>query len=143
MKKIIYILLFFLPFSLLFSQQTYMYTNYHLNKVIYNPALSGLSDYTEAGFNIRNQWSGLEGAPQTQIFTINGPLKNKNMGLGGNVFNDQLGAESRIGVSFNYSYSLKLNDDLNFSLGLSAGFIQYKLDNTIVKCSLLISNNLT
>ena len=131
MKHVVYILLFFIP-NFLLSQQTYIYTNYNLNKVIYNPALCGIEDFAEAGFNIRNQWSGLDGAPQTQIFTINGPIKNKNMGLGGNVFSDQLGAESRIGFSLNYSYSLKLNDDLNLSLGLSAGIIQYKLDNTVV-----------
>ena len=83
MKKLIYILLCFIPLNLLLAQQTYIYTNYNLNKVIYNPALSGLNDFTEANFNIRNQWSGLEGAPQTQIFTIHGPIKNKNMGLGG------------------------------------------------------------
>tara|TARA_B100001750_G_C15512590_1_gene604702 strand:+ start:596 stop:1492 length:897 start_codon:yes stop_codon:yes gene_type:complete len=132
MKKLIYILLCFIPLNLLLAQQTYIYTNYNLNKVIYNPALCGLNDFTEANFNIRNQWSGLEGAPQTQIFTIHGPIKNKNMGLGGNVFSDQLGAESRIGFSFSYSYNLQLNNDLNLSLGLSAGVMQYKLDNTIV-----------
>ena len=80
MKHLVYILLFFIP-NFLFSQQTYIYTNYNLNKVIYNPALCGLEDFAEAGFNIRNQWSGLDGAPQTQIFTINGPIKNKNMFL--------------------------------------------------------------
>ena len=126
MKHVVYILLFFIP-SFLLAQQTYIYTNYNLNKVIYNPAFCGLEDFAEAGFNIRNQWSGLDGAPQTQIFTINGPIKNKNMGLGGNVFSDQLGAESRIGLSFNYSYSLKLNDDLNLSatVGLNSTLNKY------------------
>jgi hypothetical protein len=54
------------------------------------------------------------------------------MAVGATAFKDVAGADSRRGINVSYAYHLRLKDDMSLSLGLSAGFLQYKLDHTIV-----------
>jgi type IX secretion system PorP/SprF family membrane protein len=57
-----------------FSQQKPHYTQYILNNYILNPALSGIENYTDVKLSHRHQWVGLQDAPVTTYFTIQGPL---------------------------------------------------------------------
>ena len=56
------------------AQQKPYYTQYILNNYILNPALSGIESYTDVKLSYRNQWTGIEGAPVTTYFSIQGPL---------------------------------------------------------------------
>jgi hypothetical protein len=47
------------------------YTQYILNNYILNPALSGIENYTNLKMSYRNQWTAIDGAPETVYFTIN------------------------------------------------------------------------
>lgn len=57
------------------AQQRPYYTQYVLNNFILNPAVAGIENYTDVKLSHRNQWIGLNGAPVTTYFTIQGPLK--------------------------------------------------------------------
>ena len=54
------------------------------------------------------------------------------MGLGATAFKDVAGADSRRGITLSYAYHLRVKNDMSLSLGLSAGFLQYRLDHTII-----------
>lgn len=61
--------------SLVKAQQLPFYTQYVLNPFVSNPALAGIENYWDVKMSYRNQWQGIEGAPQTTYFTINGSRK--------------------------------------------------------------------
>ena len=60
------------------AQQKPHYTQYILNQYIINPALSGIENYVDIKLSHRHQWSGLNGAPVTTYFTIQGPIGKKD-----------------------------------------------------------------
>jgi type IX secretion system PorP/SprF family membrane protein len=68
----------------------------------------------------RNQWTGWDGAPKTNIVGIDGPLKNRTMGWGLIFANDKIGPTTQNDVMANYSYHLKLGKG-KLSLGLRGG----------------------
>ena len=57
-----------------YSQQKPYYTQYILNNYILNPALSGIENYTDVKLSYRDQWVGLQNAPVTSYFTIQGSI---------------------------------------------------------------------
>ncbi len=114
------------------AQQLPQFTSYQLSPFLYNPAFAGVDGTTQLNAVIRNQWSGVREAPQTDVINGYGLLRNEKMAVGATAFKDVAGADSRRGITLSYAYHLRLKDDISLSLGLSAGFLQYKLDHTIV-----------
>jgi type IX secretion system PorP/SprF family membrane protein len=112
------------------AQQLPQYSQYMLNDFVLNPAIAGRSDYWEVKSNNRYQWVGITDAPRTYILSLQGPLKNKNMGLGGTVFTDIVGPTRRTGLNMAYAYHVKLNSKYKLSLGLDAGILQYAVDGS-------------
>lgn len=56
------------------AQQRPHYTQYILNNFIINPAVAGIENYWDVKVSHRQQWVGLDGAPQTTYLTVQGPL---------------------------------------------------------------------
>ena len=114
------------------AQQLPQFTSYQLSPFLYNPAFAGVDGTTQVNAVVRNQWSGVREAPQTDVINGYGLLRNEKMALGATVFKDVAGADSRRGITLSYAYHLRVKNDISLSLGLSAGFLQYKLDHTII-----------
>ena len=114
------------------AQQLPQFTSYQLSPFLYNPAFAGVDGTTQLNAVIRNQWSGVREAPQTDFISGYGLLRNEKMAIGGTAFKDVAGADSRRGITLSYAYHLRVKDDISLSLGLSTGFLQYRLDHTIV-----------
>jgi type IX secretion system PorP/SprF family membrane protein len=110
------------------AQQDPMYTQYMFNTQTINPAYVGT--WESIGFMAlaRQQWGGLEGAPQTYTFTIQAPLKNERVGLGLNLISDKVGLEKRFYMFGDYSYMLPVNKKSSIRLGLKGGFTNYTND---------------
>jgi len=112
------------------AQQLPQYTQYMFNDFLLNPAIAGRSDYWEAKSNNRYQWAGIPGAPRTYIVSLQGPLKNEHMGLGGTIYTDITGPTRQTGINFAYAYHIKLGKNYKLSFGLSAGIVQYAVDGS-------------
>ena len=128
MKTRIQIALFALIILLSFganAQQDPMYTQYMFNTQTINPAYAGT--WESVGFMVlgRQQWAGIEGAPETYSFSLQAPLKNERVALGFNVINDKVGYVKRFYVYGDYSYLVPLSEKLNLRLGLKGGFTSY------------------
>ena len=108
-----------------FAQQDPMYTQYMFNTQTINPAYAG--SWESIGFMImsRMQWAGIEGAPSTQTFSFQMPLRNERIGIGANLVNDRIGLEQRLMVSLDYSYKIIFDGYGNLRMGLKAGFSSY------------------
>lgn len=52
-----------------FAQQKPQYSQYMINNYLLNPAISGIEDYADIKLGWRNQWSGIEGSPETYYIT--------------------------------------------------------------------------
>lgn len=127
MKKII-TYLFCLILGYVGAQQLPQYSQYMLNQMAINPAVAGMNDFAEVRSNNRLQWVGITDAPRTYVLTLEGPVANKNMGVGMNLFTDITGPTRRTGLNFSYAYHLKINKDVNLSMAASAGILQWGID---------------
>ncbi len=107
------------------AQQDPMYTQYMFNQQTMNPAYAGSWESLSFMVLARQQWAGMEGAPETYTFSMQAPLKNERIALGLNVINDKIGKEKRFYMFGDYSYLLPLKEDMNLRLGLKGGFVNY------------------
>lgn len=97
MKKILTIFVYISTFTLAFAQQEEQFTQFMYNKQTFNPAFVGQDKVTTISAIVRNQWVGLDGAPQSQMINFNTPLAQNRVGIGGSI------ARQTIGVTENYS----------------------------------------
>lgn len=114
--------------EMLQAQQLPMFSQFMLNDYFQNPAVAGSRPYFDAVSANRLQWVGIPDAPRTYALSMHGPIKNKNMGVGGYLFTDIAGPTRRIGFSGSYAYHLKLNETLKLSLSVSGGAMQFAVD---------------
>jgi type IX secretion system PorP/SprF family membrane protein len=144
----------------LFAQQEPQYTQYILNNYILNPALSGIENYTDIKISARDQWVGLNGAPRTTYFTIQGPIGKKDYrtnatsfdipgenprgkaywenytaaephhGVGFAMINDRTGSFNRFTAYGSYAYHLGLSPTTNLAAGFSAGITVVSIDRS-------------
>jgi type IX secretion system PorP/SprF family membrane protein len=106
------------------GQQYPLFTNYVLNDFGFNPAIAGSTSYVDARMTYRRQWVGIDDAPQTQILSVQGPMKL--FGLGGYLYNDVAGKLRRTGVSAAFCYGI----DMPFGklgIGVSGGAYNVRL----------------
>lgn len=130
MKKI-FNLLFLFVVAVSSAQQLPQYSQYMLNEMAINPAVAGRDDFPEVRSNNRYQWTGITDAPRTYMLTLQGPIKEKHMGLGMNLYTDIVGPTRRTGLSGSYAYHLQLNKEKMFlSMALSAGVLQWGIDGS-------------
>jgi len=113
-----------------YGQQDPMVTQYMFNGLYLNPAYAGSHDYWSSTISYRSQWVGakFDGAPQTAIAAVDGPIRGKNMGLGFMVSHDQIGVTKTNSFMANYAYQIKLNKKTKLALGVSAGVHQLSAD---------------
>lgn len=145
MGKLIITCVFITLAQILFAQQKPQYTQYLFNSYLLNPALTGIEDFTDIKIGNRTQWTGLEGAPTTNYFTINTPLgkfdtqesdttqiagnlfaprtttSKPHHGLGMLLMSDKAGLIGTINLQLSYAYHLKLTYNLNLATGLYLG----------------------
>jgi type IX secretion system PorP/SprF family membrane protein len=94
-----------------------------------NPGYTGQREALSITGLYRAQWVGLEGAPQSQTFSIHSPLRNKKFGLGLSVVNDALGPVNETMIDANFSYTIRLNKaKTKLSFGAKAGLQMLNTD---------------
>lgn len=95
-----------------------------------NPGFAGSAGAPRAGMAFRNQWTGFNNAYRTYAAFYEQSIERLNSGIGFSAEGDNAGngifKTLKIGVD--YSYQLKINDDLALKLGVEAGARQVNLD---------------
>jgi len=158
MKKNLFLLVLLLGGNFLFGQQKPQYTEYILNNYIINPALSGIENYTDVKISNRNQWVGLNGAPQTMYLTVHTPIGKKDYktsatsfqvpgenprgkgywenytaseshhGVGLSIVNDKTGLYNRSYANLSYAYHIGLSPRTNMAAGFAGGITKLSRD---------------
>lgn len=115
---------FLLAMATALAQQDPNYTFYRYNMNLVNPAYAGAVEGAELGMNIRSQWSGVMGAPETQSLFFSTPV-GRDLGLGISVINDKTFIEKQTSIALDVSYHLTLGFDTNLYLGVKVGANSY------------------
>jgi len=146
-----------------FGQAPPRSTQYIFNNYLLNPAISGVESYMDLKMGYRQQWTGLEGAPVTSYVSFHAPIGNKYIrgsvnsfggqgenpmsrsyvnsytsseshhGIGFHALSDKAGKLRQTNVNATYAYHLGLSQELNLSIGVSAGFSSLSIDVENVK----------
>lgn len=112
-----------------------IYTDYLTdNYYMIHPSMAGVANCAKLRLTSRQQWFGHEDAPKLSTMSVNGRFGESSSAYGGILYTDRNGYHSQTGAYATYAHHLLLSRnpiDLNMlSFGISAGFIQYKLDET-------------
>jgi type IX secretion system PorP/SprF family membrane protein len=118
------------------AQQDAQFTQYMYNTINVNPAYAGSRGMMSIFGLHRTQWVGIEGAPQTNSFSVNTPLGESKVGLGLSVVSDKIGPTVDNNLAADFSYTIQTSDTYKLAFGLKAGGSFFNLD-----VSLLDPNN--
>jgi type IX secretion system PorP/SprF family membrane protein len=111
-----------------YSQQDAQYTQYMYNTINVNPAYAGSRGVLSVFGLYRTQWVGLEGAPQTNAFSINSPINNSNLGVGLSFVNDKIGPTNENTISADLSYTIRTSETYKLSFGIKGTANLFNLD---------------
>ena len=103
------------------AQQDPQYTQYMYNTMSINPAYAGSRGHLSMTALARTQWVGVEGAPETQTFSVNAPIGYSGVGLGLNIINDKLGPSTETYFDANISYTIRTSEEGQFAFGMRVG----------------------
>lgn len=110
------------------AQQVPLYTQYFYNEYIYNPAKAGTAILPNVFLAHREQWTGIPDAPRTTLLSADMMIPQHFSGVGMNIIRDQVHLTTRVRAMFSYAYHLRLGQTSVLSMGLSAGFNNYRFD---------------
>ncbi|WP_419211214.1 type IX secretion system membrane protein PorP/SprF [Maribacter sp. X9] len=123
-RNIYFLITLFIGICSTKAQQDPSYILYRYNMNFVNPAYAGAEERTEFGANIRSQWSGVQGAPETQSLMAS-TYMGKNVGLGVSIVNDKTFIETQTSIAIDFSYKIQWNDYTNMYFGLKASGNSY------------------
>lgn len=102
------------------AQQEPLYTLYRYNTNFFNPAAFGLNEKMEFRSNFRNQFSGIEQAPETLGLYFGIPV-NERIGIGATVVSDKVFIESTTSLFASFAYGVQLDRWTWLHFGVQAG----------------------
>lgn len=114
------------------GQQVPQYSQYIFNPVFINPAYAGYKQQLYLQTYYRKQWTGVNGSPQTFAAAADGYIENSQLGVGGQILTDKLGAQKTNAVYGNLAYHLRLGKTQYLSFGVGAGVVNAQLDGGIL-----------
>ena len=119
-------ILLILSFISVKAQENRQFSDYKLNRSIFNPAFGGFFDGSVLLLN-RSQFTGIEGAPKNINLNINAPL-SLNMGMAFNILNEKLGVTEQISFAADYSYTVYLGEVNMLTFGIKGGISNLNID---------------
>jgi type IX secretion system PorP/SprF family membrane protein len=131
MRKLL-VILSFCVFSIgAIGQQLPQYSHYVFNYVQQNPAAVGTKSCLALNLGYREQWVNFDGAPKSAFANLHARMGEKrftHQGVGVIVDSDDTGPLSYTQIAGAYAYHFKVNRKAMMAFGVSAGFMQYRVD---------------
>lgn len=129
MRKLILILYACAVWTSAFSQQERQVSQYMFDQISVNPGSAGSSDMISTHAIYRQQWTGIEGAPEDIILNLSAPFKlgSTHHGVGLSIWSDNLGFNKDIDFSLSYAYQFSVGNG-TLGIGLSGSYINRSLN---------------
>lgn len=125
-KRTLTIALMLFAFSAM-AQQDAAFSQYFFNPLYVNPGYAGSREVLSGVAIYRNQWVGINGSPETESFSLHGPLRDKRVGLGIQLYHDKAGPLQNTGLLATYAYWIPLGK-YKLSLGLQGTIYHLRVD---------------
>ena len=104
------------------AQQDSQFTQYMYNTISVNPAYAGTRGSLSVIGVYRNQWVGLDGAPETLNFALHSPVGIRGVGLGLGFTSDKIGPSTESLITADFSYTINLSERTKLSFGMKGGY---------------------
>lgn len=115
--------------SLIFGQQSPLFTQYMFNLQAANAAYAGSRQSFFAAATHRAQWVGFSGAPKQSGVYMHSAIGRKPYAVGFQAVHESVGAHRVTGAAFTYAYHLRLNRKKDkLGMAIRAGGYQYGFD---------------
>ena len=128
MRKEILLIAFLVMNLVSEAQQDPQFSQNMFNHMTINPAFAGEQGQWSVSGIYRNQWMGMDGAPETYAINVDAPFRvgHADGGLGLGLMSDKLGMYTNLHLMLNYAYKIQMNFGV-LSMGLKAGVMNLKL----------------
>jgi type IX secretion system PorP/SprF family membrane protein len=121
MKRILCLLILCLGIQKGFSQTLpRVYNQFFMNPYVYNPAMAGVEGHTVVFFMYKDQWAGIDGAPNHSNVSFHVPLKG-GLAFGAMAYNERAGLYSQNGGKVTGGYLVSIDREHFFRFGMSLG----------------------
>lgn len=107
------------------AQQHPIFTQYMFNGLVINPAYTGTQESMNLTASFRRQWAGIQGAPQTEVFSGHAPINLTRSAAGAVLTHDHLGVTNQYMFYGTYAYRIPVSQKGKLSVGMQAGATYY------------------
>jgi type IX secretion system PorP/SprF family membrane protein len=101
------------------------------NRANYNPASITRTDYLYIFANTRQQWTGVNGAPQVYNIQASEYINKFRSAFGLSVVGDYVGATQTLNPMFSYAYRLSNHHYESLSFGISLGIFSRNINSSL------------
>jgi type IX secretion system PorP/SprF family membrane protein len=108
------------------AQQHPIYTQYMFNGLVINPAYTGSHESITTTASARFQWTGIPGAPQTEVISMHSPLGFSRSAAGFVAVHDHLGVTNQTSFYGTYAYRIPVGNNTKLAVGGQAGLTYYR-----------------
>lgn len=129
-KILFFFILLFFKFKIMAQADISMVTHWY-NRANYNPAFITRTDYVYLFSNFRQQWLGIDGAPQVINLQASEYIHSIRSAFGVSFVGDKIGVTRTYNPMLSYAFRLAKDDELSFSMGLSAGLFTRSLNGSL------------
>ena len=113
------------------------------NRSNYNPASIARTGYIYVFSNVRQQWIGLEGAPQVVNIQASQYIHYLKSAFGFSLIGEKIGVSRVYNPMLTYAYRISDDHDWSFSMGLSAGLFVRSLNGSLFEAENITDPSLT
>ncbi len=121
------------------AQQNPLFTQYMFNGLVINPAYTGSHESMTATLAARSQWTGLKGAPQTQVASLHSPLKFSRSAAGAVFVHDKVSVINQYMFYGTYAYRIPVSKNAKIAIGGQAGATYYQAN--LSELNIITQNN--
>ncbi|HAA13177.1 MAG TPA: hypothetical protein DCE41_16400, partial [Cytophagales bacterium] len=111
------------------AQENSLFSHAYINPYFYNPAFAGSQGGATIYGVYRQQFVGINGAPQTTAITYHQPIGEK-IGVGAYALNDSRGLLNTASFLGTFVYQVELTRDQSLRMGISTGVGSNSIDLT-------------
>ncbi len=129
MKKLVLSAAFLISGVWAFAQQDAQFTQNMFNKLSVNPGSAGHNGGICATLLSRQQWTGFEGNPKTNLLSVDARFSKHGVGL--TVFQDKLGIEKSLVAKVAYAYHQNLGPGV-LGIGIDVGYLSKSFENNFI-----------
>jgi type IX secretion system PorP/SprF family membrane protein len=116
----VFAVVFLFPFLQVEAQQYPSIGFFSHGQLLFNPAYAGSGEGVRGMALYRAQWSGVQGAPQTQLVNVDAPV-GRGIGLGLSMSHDKFYSYRQYDINPNVSYRVNIGPESYVQAGLRLG----------------------